>query len=283
MNWLLFAGTVALVIGFGTSTDLASAYGVAVSTTMVITTMLAYFVMRDHWGWSRPLVWAVTAAFLVTDLAFFGANLSKIVEGGWFPLAVGGVALLLMLTWDTGNRLYRSKISQRYMPIEAFIESLKIDMPQRIQGTAVFLTGSDQVPGGLLHHLKLNQVLHEQVLLLTVVTEDIPRVAADNRLEITALPCGFFRVIVRYGFMQNPNIPVALKLCEEQEFIPGLEPDTVTYYADRATLVVTDDASVMRPWRKQLYCFMVRNSQRVIDFYDLPSGRSVELGIQVEI
>ena len=283
MNWLLFTGTVALVIGFGTSADLASAYGVAVSTTMVITTMLAYFIMRDHWHWSRPLRWTVTAAFLVSDLAFFGANLSKIVEGGWFPLAVGGIALLLMLTWDSGNRLYHSRISQRYMSIEDFITSLKLDMPQRIPGTAVFLTGSDLVPGGLLHHLKLNQVLHEQVLLLTVVTEDIPRVAANNRLEVKALPCGFYRVYVRYGFMQNPNIPVALKLCDEQKLIPDLEPDMVTYYADRATLVVTDDASVMRPWRKRLYCFMVRNSQRVMDFYDLPSGRSVELGIQVEI
>ena len=283
MNWLLFTGTVALVVGFGRSADLASAYGVAVSTTMVITTLLAYFIMRDHWGWSRPLVWTVIVAFLITDLAFFSANLSKIVEGGWFPLAVGGIALLLMLTWDAGNRLYLSRISRRYMPIEAFIGSLALDMPQRISGTAVFLTGSDQVPGGLLHHLKLNQVLHERVLLLTVVTEDIPRVPADNRLQVTALPCGFYRVIVRYGFMQNPNIPVALKLCEERHLIPDLDPEWITYYADRAKLVVGDEASVMRPWRKHLYCFMVRNSQRAVDFYDLPSGRSVELGIQVEI
>ena len=283
MNWTLFVGTVSLVIGFGSSSRLAAAYGVAVSATMVITTMLAYFIMRDRWRWPTPMTYAVTAVFLVIDLSFFSANLTKVEEGGWFPLVVGGAALLLMTTWGRGNRLYRTKIGQRYISVDDFLTSLQVDSPPRISGTAVFLTSSDQIPGGLLHHLKLNRVLHEQVVLLTAVTEDVPRVPASERLEIKELSCGFYRMYVHYGFMQSPNIPVALKLCDEQELIPDLDPDTVVYYADRATLVVTDDAEVMWPWRKRLYSFMARNSQRAVDFYDLPPGRSVELGIQVEI
>jgi len=256
---------------------------VAVSTTMVITTVLAYFVMRYQWRWPRPLIWTVLVLFLAADLAFFSANMTKIVDGGWFPLMVGGAALLLMSTWDSGNSLYRARTVGRYLPISDFIDSLRIDEPQRIPGTAVFLTAGDKVPGGLLHHLKLNRVLHEQVLLLTVVTEDIPRVRAENRLDVTALDAGFCRVILRYGFMQSPNVPAALRFCEERGIIAGLREETIAYYADRATLVVTDDSEVMRPWRKRLYVFMVRNAERVIDFYNLPSGRSMELGLQVEI
>ncbi len=284
VNWTLMAATVLLVLGFRSSSNLAAAYGVAVSATMVITTVLAYRVMRDRWRWHRLLALALSGLFLVGDVAFFGANLFKVEAGGWFPLLVGGSLLLLMSTWKKGRDLLQAKSHDRSMAIDAFIPSIEHYPPTRVPGTAVFLTNEgDTVPSGLLHHLKLNQVLHEQVLLLTVLTEDVPRVPAAERLEVQPLRCGFYRVYVHYGFMQSPHLPVVIKFCQDQALIPDLDADTTVYYADRSTLVSTADNAVLSLWRKRLFAFMARNSVRSVEYYRLPPGRSVELGIQIEI
>ncbi len=284
VNWALLAATAALVLGFESSTNLAAAYGIAVSATMVITTVLAFFIMRDKWGWPRPLVWAVVVFFLAFDLSFLGANMFKIAEGGWVPLAVAGGALLLMTTWRRGRDLLAERVRARSMPIDTFLSSIKGRGPQRIEGTAVFLTSpGDNVPGGLLHHLKLNTVLHEQVVLLTAITEEVPRVPAANRFEVTARDSGFYRVIVHYGFMQSPNLPVAVKLLRDRALVPTPERDTVAYYADRVTLLPSAQAGGMPAWRKRLFAFMTHNSQRAVEYYRLPPGSSVELGIQVEL
>ncbi len=284
VNWVLMVATVALVIGFGSSTNLAAAYGVAVSATMVITTVLAYVVMRKLWHWGTVPAVGLSALFLVGDLSFFGANLFKIGDGGWFPLLVGGLVVLLMTTWRRGRDLLHDQIHERSMPIDAFLTSIENYGPTRVPGTGVFLTNpGNDVPGGLLHHLKLNQVLHEQVLLLTAVTEEVPRVPATERLQVEALRCGFYRVFVHYGFMQSPNLPVAIKLCQDLRLIPDLDADVTVYYADRSTLVTTGRSRAMLPWRKRLFAFMSRNSLRAVEYYRLPPGRSVELGIQIEI
>ena len=284
MNRILMVGTLGLVIGFESSTALAAAYGVAVSATMVITSVLGYFVMRERWHW--PLGWAllVTVLFLTADLVFFSANLSKVMDGGWFPLAVASIALIMMTTWARGRELYHRRNAARTLEIPLLLDSLALDPPQRVSGTAVFLTApGNNAPSGLLHHLKLNKVLHETVILITEVTEDIPRVPAAQRLQVEELRKGFYRVHVHYGFMQSPNIPVALMLCIEQKLIPGLDLDTTAYYADRATLIPSVEKTGMWGWRKRLYAFMVRNSQRAVEYYNLPPGKSVELGLQVEL
>ncbi|MEJ2059562.1 MAG: KUP/HAK/KT family potassium transporter [Gammaproteobacteria bacterium] len=284
VNWALLVATVSLVVGFGSSSNLAGAYGVAVSTTMVITTILAYFVMRRRWRWSPALALLVVAGFLTVDLAFLGANLFKIIEGGWFPLVIGGLVLLLMSTWAGGRRLVEGRGSSRTMPIDAFLASFEQGHPQRVPGTAVFLTPrGNHVSSGLLHHLKLNQMLHERVILLTVINENIPSVPASGRLEVQPLRHGFYRLYVYYGFMQSPNVSVAMKLCQDQNLIPGLEAETTVFYSDRSTYVVTGEGEEMPTWRKRLYAVMARNAQRATEFYHLPTGRSVELGIRMEI
>jgi KUP system potassium uptake protein len=281
VNWGLFLATIALVLGFGSSTNLAAAYGIAISATMVITTLLIARVMRRRWHWPPIAVAAFVAVFLPIDLAFLSANLLKVGDGGWVPLAVGGVVVVLMLSWRYGRQQVHARTSDVAMPIEVFLQSLTYEPPTRVRGTAVFLTTPDsRVSNGLLHHLKLNQVLHERVLLLTVLTEDVPRVPAAERLSVTELGHGFYRVYVSYGFMQSPNLAVALKFLEDLGSVPGLEDETTTFYADRTYLVVAGGSG---RWGLRLYRFMARNSLGAVDYYRLPPGRSVELGIQVEL
>lgn len=284
MNRILMVGTLGLVIGFGSSSALAAAYGVAVSATMVITTGLAYFVMRERWRWPLWVAAPLCVLFLSADLVFFSANLSKVAEGGWFPLTVAALALLLMTTWARGRTLLQRAMSERAMDIATLLESLKLDPPRRVPGWAVFLTPpGERVSGGLLHHLKLNKALHEKVILATVIAEEVPRIPAAQRLEVTAMECGFWRVHIHYGFMQSPNVPVALMLAVERNLIPDLNPEDVAYYIGHATLIPGREKTGMPRWRKVLYAFMARNSQRAVEYYNLPPGHSVELGLQVEL
>ena len=280
VNWLLMAVTIGLVLGFGSSSALAAAYGVAISTTMVITTVLAFFVAR-RWGWNVWWTGLVAAAFLVVDLAFFGANLLKIADGGWYPLLIAGLVSLLMWIWRRGRHQVVQQLQKEQEPFDALLAELRDAPPVRVDGTAVFMTSGDMaVPPILLRHLRHNQVLHRQVVLLRVETEEIPRVAAADRLEIVCLDPGFLRVVVRYGFMQTPDIPVALRLCEGLGLVVDL--DSTTFYVGRVSLWPREDFGLPL-WQDRVFDFMARNAARATAFYHLPRERVVEIGIQVAI
>ncbi|AOV18683.1 potassium transporter Kup [Acidihalobacter aeolianus] len=284
VNLALMVATIAVVVGFGSTARLAGAYGVAVSATMAITTTLAYMVMRRRWQWSRLHAGLIAGLFLIPDLVFLSSNLLKVPDGGWLPLLVAAAVVLLMSTWRRGMALRRAMAQERGMPIATFLQSLSYEPPTRVRGTGVFLCGpGDTVPQGLLHHLKLNQVLHERVLLMTATSRDVPRVPASERLEIAPLGAEFYRVFVNYGFMQTPNLSVATKLCQDLGVIPGLEAETTTFFADRLHISLAGRNPSMPRWRHRLFAFMARNAQGAVDYYRLPPGRSVELGIQIDI
>jgi KUP system potassium uptake protein len=282
LNSIFMFGTLALVIGFGSSSRLAGAYGVGVSTTMVITTVLVFFVARDRWRW-RPLVAGlVCAPLFLVDLSFFSSNILKIPAGGWFPLCVGLLGYTLMSTWRRGRQMLFARLSVDIKPLEVFLADIAKDPPTRVPGVVVYLTGRVQGTSPMLiRQLAHNRVLHEQVILLTILTEEVPRVPASRRLEIEPLEQGFVRIVVHYGFMQNPNVPAALRLCER--FGLALDLDQVTYCAGHETLVPSARFSGMLPWRKKLFAFMSRNAPRATALFHLPPGQVVEIGTQVEI
>lgn len=279
MNWMLMAATIALVIGFQSSGHMAAAYGVAVSTDMVITTVLAFFVAR-RWGWHPWLLGALATVLLVTDLAFFGANLLKVPDGGWYALAVGGFVFFVMMTWSKGRELLSMRMRADTEPLRLFLTRISAQPPPRVPGTAVFMSGSTQsTPPILLHHLKHNRALHEQVVLLTVKTERIPWVGAARRVKVKTFGQGFYGMVVRTGFMQTCNLPVALRMAERQ----GLQVDMheTSFYIGSEMLIPTSDVPGMVLWRERLFAFMARNATRRTDMYQIPSERVVVLGIQV--
>jgi KUP system potassium uptake protein len=280
MNWLLMMATIGLVLGFRSSGDLASAYGVAISTDMVITTVLTLFVAM-RWGWSGLLAGLIAVPFLVIDLAFFGATLLKIPDGGWYPLLLGSLIFAMMLIWRRGCRLLVGQLHGSSQSLDDFVANLTKRPPPRVAGTAVFIaTEGLTIPPVLLHHLRHNQALHETVVLLRVETEDIPRVPAAGRLEIACLERNLYRVVTSYGFMQTPNIPVALRLCEPLGLTIDL--DTTTFYLGRETLISRKDFGLPL-WQDRIFDFMTRNATRPTAFYHLPPERVMEIGSQVEI
>jgi KUP system potassium uptake protein len=282
MNWLLMAGTIALVLGFRTSSGLAGAYGVAVSTTMVITTLLAFRVSRELWGWSKTVAILVTAGFLFVDLTFFGANMFRIVQGGWVALLVGGMVFVLMSTWKRGREIVKRRLNKNVVSLESFVERIADDPPVRVPGTAVFMSGNPNgTPPMLLHHLKLNQVLHETVILLTVVIDDDPRVEGKDRLEVSECGEGIYQMIVHFGFMEDPNVPEALGRARRHGL--NLDLNSVTYYVGGQHLVPTEDDPAMAVWREKLFVYLARNAGWSASFYGLPADRVIELGIQIEL
>ena len=280
INWGLMVFVIALVVGFQSSSNLASAYGVAVSGTMIITTVMTGFVLLSLWRWNRFYALALLALFMSIDVAFFAANATKVLHGGWFPLLAGLVMLVMLTTWRRGRRLlalYRARVA---VPDEAFLKSLSPDIP-RVSGTAVFLSANDSgIPGALLHNLKHNKVLHESNLFLTMKVADIPRVGLEERAHVTPLGRRFYRVVVQYGFMQEPDIPKALTLLESH----GLPIDLMetSFFIGRETIIPSDRPGMAR-WREGLFAWMSRNASSAMDFFRLPSNRVVELGEQVEI
>ncbi|MCB0172334.1 MAG: potassium transporter Kup [Anaerolineae bacterium] len=281
VNWLLMIATLALVIAFRRSANLAAAYGMAISTTMIITTLLAYFIARERWGWSKLTTLLVTAGFLIIDLIFFGANIIKILDGGWLPLLIGALIFILMKAWKRGRKELAQRLPQEAGTLPLFLKELAKNPPVRVPGTAIFMTGRGHGPPLILrHHLEHNQALHQRVILLTVVTEDTPRVSPKDRLEIKKLDQGFYRVIVHFGFMESPSVPNALRLGHHFELT--VDPDKATYYVGHLTLIPDDMPSAMSGWRKNLFGFMTRNATPSILFYHLPPAQVVELGIQVE-
>ena len=281
-NWGLLLGIVALVVGFKSSTNLAAAYGIAVTGTMGATTILALVVARSLWKWPLWLCLVIGAGFLVVDLAFLGANLLKVAHGGWFPLAVGAGMLLLMATWKKGRQILSRRLSEGALPLDLFLSQQKESTSIiRVRGTAVFMTGgTETVPIALLHNLKHNKVLHQRVVFLTVLTEDIPRVSARDRVVVEGLAEGFYRITVRYGFVQEPDIPKVLRLCKAY----GLEFDMMdtSFFLGRETLIPSTHPE-MAEWRERLFVVMSRNAVSATDFFRIPAGRVVELGTQVQL
>ena len=269
------------MIGFGSSTALAAAYGIAVTLTMVITAVLLQFVATERWGWSPAVAYTVTGIFLTIDLAFFGANALKIAHGGWLPLVIGGFLFTLMTTWKTGRQLVAARLTARAVPIEEFLAMVETTRPARVPGTAVFMTAQPRgAPPALAHNLRYNKVLHEHVVTLMVTTQPVPHVPPEQQITVRSLGQGIFDVIIRYGFMEDPNVPEALARASEQ----GLQLDEgdVTYFLGRETLIVTK-APGMATWRERLFVLMARNAVRATTFFRLPPERVVELGVQVEI
>jgi len=280
INWMLMIATIALVLGFGSSSKLAAAYGIAVTTTMVITTLLAYVVARQRWGWSPLAAGALTLMFVCVDLAFFGANAVKIAHGGWVPLVIGGVIFALMTTWKKGREILGLRMRENMIPLTDFFELIRIERPARVPGTAVFMTSNaDGTPPALMQNFTHNRVVHQQVILLTVVTTEQPRVMPDERVKVEDLPEGFRRVVARYGFMEQPDIPQLL----EERHLEDWSVEHTTFFLGRETLLATKERAGMAIWREKLFAFMSRNSQRASTFFNVPSDRVMEVGSQIEL
>jgi KUP system potassium uptake protein len=282
VNWSLMVATITLVIMFQTSSNLAAAYGIAVTATMGITTILAYVVARHVWGWGRLTAGAITAVFLVIDLAFFGANALKILYGGWVPLVIAMFVYGLMSTWKTGRQILGQRLRERAFPLGEFLKDLPRTHPDRVPGSAIFMTGSGAgVPPTLLHNLNHNKVLHASIVLLTVMTEDIPQVEEDRRVEFEPLGNGFFRMTLRYGFVEEPDVPAAI-FAARGKGLP-IDKDDITYFLGRETLLASAAHSGMPVWREKLFALMSRNAMRATAFFKIPPERVVELGMHVEL
>jgi KUP system potassium uptake protein len=279
-NWCLFLAVIALVIGFKNSSNLAAAYGIAVTATMTIDSILVAFVMFLMWRWHWSAIAVVVSGFLALDLAFFSANIIKIPEGGWFPIVMGFVSFAVLTTWKRGRRLVTEQMSKLSIPLDLFIEGMTSDVP-RVPGNAIFMTSSTEgVPSALLHNLKHNKILHDNVVLVTVRTTDTPVVPELDRLYYTDLGNGFHRVIVRYGFMEQPDIPAALAQCIR--FGMEFEELETSYYLSRET-IIPNLRGGMNIWRGRLFATMSKNALSATEFFRIPSNRVVELGTQLEI
>ncbi|MGE0708435.1 MAG: potassium transporter Kup [Planctomycetota bacterium] len=282
INWALLAATLVLVIGFRRSTNLAAAYGVAVTTTMVITTCLIFLLARRQWGWSLPLAAGVFGAFLVVDLTFFAANIVKVPDGGWFPLAVGAGVYLLFATWKRGRELLGERLAERSVPLTDVLAQLESSPPVRLPGrVAAFMTSSSQAaPPVLIHHLRHNGVLQERVLLLTVVTREVPYVANPERVQLEELGQGFVRVVAHFGFMETPTVARILRQCRARGL--SVRKRDITFYLGRETLLATKRPG-MAIWRERLFAFMSRNAQRATYYFRIPPEQVFEIGVQVEL
>jgi KUP system potassium uptake protein len=282
VNWTLLLMVTAAVVGFGSSSRLASAYGVAVMGTMLVTTLLTFFVLRYHWHYPLWLCVLATAFFLVIDTVFFAAAMHKILDGGWFPLALGAIVFFVMTTWRRGREMMLERLRGSSPPLDGFLKSLFMHPPQRVPGTAVFLTSSpDATPNALLHSLKHYKVLHEQNVFLTVEFRDVPMVSSKRRVVSERLTEDCWRITAGYGFMEQPDVAHALELCAPEGL--QLDPMQVTYFLSREKLVPgTTDRGIER-WRDRIFAAMARNAGDITDFFNIPTNRVVELGTRVEI
>jgi KUP system potassium uptake protein len=282
VNRMLMVLVILAVLGFRSSDNLGAAYGIAVTGTMTMTTLLALVVARKRWHWSWFTVVLVGVLFLIIDLSFFGANLLKVAHGGWFPLVLGVVLSTVMTTWRRGRELVVREIKQGGLALAPFIKNIAEHPPLRVPGTAIFLTANQHaVPHALLHNLKHNKVLHERNVLLTVETLETPVAEPDERIEITPLGGDFFGLELRFGFAEDPNIPLAMSQCTRE----GLSFDMMdtTFFLSRETIVADVRRPGMALWRDKLFAFLSRNAMPATAFFQIPGNRLIELGAQVEI
>ena len=280
VNWALMTMVLLLVLTFQSSSNLAAAYGIAVTGAMLIDTVLIAVVLITMWKWNRIIAGALLVLFFAVDLAYFTSNLTKIPNGGWFPLLVGGIAFTLLTTWAKGRQLMIARMNEASLPMEIFIKSAA-PSAARVPGTAVFMTSAASgVPHALLHNLKHNKILHERVVLLTVRIEDVPYVMEERRLETRDYGAGFFRVLLRYGFMEEINVPAAL--AQLKDIGPQCRMMDTSFFLARQTLLPSSRPG-MAIWREKLFAWMLRNAESAMEFFKLPTNRVVELGSQVEI
>jgi KUP system potassium uptake protein len=281
VNMMLMVGVLALLVTFQTSTNLAAAYGIAVTGSMFVDSLLAWFIVRKLWKWSLPLSLAAISPLVALDLVFLTSNMLKIPQGAWFPLVLGAALILLMWTWVRGSQILSVKAKKDSLPLVDLIEMLRARPPHRAPGTAIFLTSDPEVaPVALMHNLKHNKVLHEKNIILTVRTTDRPRVPEAQRVTMEPINDDFKRLTLSYGFMESPNVPKALKLCRKQ----GLKFDIMatSFFLGRRS-VVASAAQGMPLWQDRLYIFLMRNAANPTDFFHIPPGRVVELGTQVSV
>jgi KUP system potassium uptake protein len=283
INWTLLAAVVAAVLGFGSSTALGSAYGIAVTGTMLITTILTFFVVRYAWHYNWLLCVFATLFFFIIDATFFSANLLKLTQGGWFPLLVGLIIYTVMATWGRGWEMMRAEARVRAgtTPLRPFLATLLAHSPTRVDGTAIFLSADpDGVPHSLLNNLMHNRVLHTRVVFLTVNNEEIPWVPASQRVSIQSLGSDCYRITITYGFMDEVDLPRALEICKTSGL--AFEPAETSYFLSRASVVPTRDSG-MAMWRERLFAVMLQNVGNVAAYLKLPANRVIELGARVEI
>ncbi len=280
VNWTMLVLVLMLVLGFRQSSNLAAAYGTSVTGTMFLSSCMMAVLIFSVWKWNRWLATLVVGTALIVDGAYFTANLTKIPDGGWFPLLVGIIVFTVLTTWARGRYLMQQRMKEAAMPIEVFIKSAS-KAATRVPGTAVFMTSSpDGVPHALLHNLKHNKVLHERILVLTVVIDQVPFVSEDQRMEVRDLGEHFYRMVLRYGFMQQPDVPRALT--QVQDCGPQIRMMDTSFFLARQTLLPSKTPG-MRIWREKLFAWMLRNAESAMEFFRLPTNRVVELGSQVEI
>jgi KUP system potassium uptake protein len=281
VNFALMVSTVLIVMGFGSSSALAAAYGIAVTMTMVITAILLHVIAVERWRWPPAFALTITASFLAIDLTFFGANLLKLFQGGWLPIMIGACIFTGMTTWKTGRRVVAERLVARAIPIDHFLAAITAAPPIRVPGTAVFMTAQPRgIPPALAHNLRHNKMLHERVVLLTVTTAPVPHVAEDDRITSEAIGYGMYSIRLLYGFMEDPHVPNALRTA----CAAGVDIDIndITYFLGRETILVTGRRGMAR-WREKLFVLMTRNAVAATSFFRLPAERVVELGVQVEI
>lgn len=281
VNWILLVGTVGVVIGFGSSGGIAGAYGLAVVLLMVVTTILMFICSRRIWGWTLLIAGLVVLSLLLVDFAFLGSNLLKFNEGAWFPLLITLLLYFVFITWKRGRTILGDRIRREQLPMNLLLSDLDKNPPLRVPGTAVFMSSNPLgVPRTLLHNFKHNRVLHERVILLTIVAEEVPRVPTQERIEINELGHNFFRILAHYGFMETPNVPNILDLARNH----GLEyvPNDTTFFLGRETLVLGRSRHMYK-FQKHLFIFMSRIAQDATQHFGIPTNRAIEIGIQVEI
>lgn len=281
INWLLMIACIGLVLGFRNSRNLAAAYGIGVSLTIMMTTLLLFFAAQRVWGWPRWRASLLCGFFLVVEATFLAANLFKFSNGGWFPVAAGAIVYLLMATWFRGRRAVHKELVASSFPLGMFLAEVERKPPVRVGGTAVFLTGNpESTPGALLHNLKHNKVLHERIVILRFAVSDAPTIEDAERLQIELLPLGFYRVTAFFGFMESPTLDHILPLCAQDGL--DIDPMKTTYFLGRETILATHKPG-MAHWRKRLFAFLSRNAQQASVYFHLPPNRVVELGMQIEI
>src|SRR6266542_74618 len=281
VNKALMVGTLLIVLGFRSTAALGAAYGIAVTGTMSVTTLLFAVVARTRWNWPMWRVVALAGFFFTFDFAFLGSNVLKIQSGGWVPLVIALAVLVLMTTWKRGRFILADKMRQASLPIEMLLEDISHHEPYRVPGTAVFLTSDPAgAPLVLLHHLKHNKSLHKQVVLLSVTAAEVPCVAEDERVKVKPLKCGFFRVLATYGFMETPNVPEVMRGAQSHGV--SAAPTEISYYLGRERLIPLRQGVHMLRWRKSLFAFMARNAVSATEYFQIPPNRVVELGAQIE-